>query len=146
MDLRNTPLTNKGVDHWDNFSIRVSTPEGNATIIITESKSGVVENIFYMIGKQGSSLNAWAYAFAQQTLNSIKFKGLASTISDLEGITSDRSPRDPTVLHSMSGPEALCIALKEYRKTFNQPEPNAEYYRPPSIGFRNAEVGYDIVE
>ncbi len=141
--MSDLPKSVKGVDRWDHFSIRVSTPEGMATIVIVENNPGEVVNIFYNIGKAGSSIHAYAFTLAQLALVNIQKRGLVMAIEELSNITTDRHPHDVSGLHARSGPEALSIALIEYKRTIPglQDDTIARGYRPPTLGPRDERYG-----
>lgn len=99
---------------YENVSIQLKTPDGEATIIIAENASGEIYNIQMFIGKCGSSLSAWCNALAKMTTFSLKHIPLDTVIAELEDISSDRyASKDGVTIRS--GPEALSMALQRYK-------------------------------
>jgi hypothetical protein len=103
----------------NNYNFRVPSPDGPATIFITESPDGPFIQIF--IGKAGTSVAAWSDALAAMTTFALRSTSLDEVINALADITTDRiAYRGDT--SSRSGPEALVIALRTYREILRETE------------------------
>jgi hypothetical protein len=101
----------------NNYSFRVPSPDGPATVIISEMPSGPHIQIF--IGKAGTSVAAWSDALAAMTTFALQSTSLDEVINALADITTDRIAfRGDT--YSRSGPEALVIALRTYREILKE--------------------------
>lgn len=122
---------------WSNITYRLETPDGTAIVQIVENADAPngIENIFFAIGKAGSSVNAYCDALAKMTLYALRSHTLTEVINELSSITSDRPPTktiDGIVLRS--GVDALFLALLNWRNDKNSPyvvEDNL--YTPPYL-------------
>jgi len=111
-------LTTKTRTKWDNVTIKLRCPEGTAFIEIAEEYPGKINRISITIGKAGSSVNAQAYAIAELTTELFNLgKSINDVIAKLTGITSDRVVRAESGVDVRSIPEALILALHQYRST-----------------------------
>jgi len=103
---------------YDNITFHIPTPDGTANIIILEERPGKIVKIFMMVGKAGSSINAYCYALAEMTVHSLcNGSDIHEVIALLGSITSDRTARIGGGAVCRSGPEALQMALMKYRNT-----------------------------
>jgi len=134
--MASLPELRQDVNKWDNISVRVSTPEGMATIFISEHKPGYIHSIQIFIGKAGQPIRAMAEALANSVLLSISKTGINNTIEYLDGLSSDRVSRySNNDLIAKSLPDALAIALGVYKRT-TLPR-RLKNYRPPKMKKRD---------
>jgi hypothetical protein len=124
---------------FDNYTFNIRTPEGTANVIIVEDEPGKIGEIFFNIGKAGSSIDAFCYALAKMVVRTLEHgRKLEDVISDLSNITSARKIYDTKGISCSSGPEALYLALFRYSvmvKDFTKVTYD-EDYRPPRWGAR----------
>ena len=96
---------------YDNYTFSLSTPDGDANIIIVECEGKIIR-VDIMIGKAGSSVAAWCNAFSRM-LTFALLHGLPfdTVIEELTDIATDRYQyKDGIPIRS--GPEAIAIALR----------------------------------
>lgn len=100
----------------NSISIKTTTPDGSAYIIIDEDYPGKISRIYFNVGRSGTSVNAWAHCVAELVTELLREgKSLNDVINILSNITSQRSTRSINGLECRSGPDALFIALMKYR-------------------------------
>lgn len=99
---------------YENYTFSLPTPDGDATICITEDKN-VIVRVDITIGKAGSSVAAWCNGFSRMLTFALN-QGvvLDSVIEELSDIASDRY-QFADGIPIRSGPEAMAIAFKKYR-------------------------------
>lgn len=100
---------------YENYTFSLPTPDGDATISITEDEHGRINRVDIIIGKSGSSVAAWCNAFSRMlTFALIHGLPLETVIDELSDIASDRYQFGDGI-PIRSGPEAMAIAFKKYR-------------------------------
>lgn len=104
-------------DSFNGISLKYDTPDGPAYIHIVEESPGKIKQIFFTVGKAGTSVNAWAFALAEMTTYALEHgASLHEIINKLSNITSERLVRSAGMnLHS--GPDALFLSLLKYRQS-----------------------------
>lgn len=102
-------------DVYENFTFHIPSPDGTATIIISENIDGSLYRIDMSIGKTGASVLAWCNALSRMTTFAISAGiSINKVVEELKDIATDRvSINDGIPIRS--GPEALAIALDRYR-------------------------------
>lgn len=121
---------------FDSITFRIPTPEGTASIIIVEDSPGTIHRIFFSIGKAGTGVNAWAFALAEMVVSNLQHRKLVDIINELSGITSSRWMYSENGVPCRSGPEALYLALIQYRNIYKHNHKNVTYdedYEPPRM-------------
>lgn len=105
------------IEVLQNEVIRVRTPDGTLFAIVVENDDGSINSFQFTVGKSGTAVTAWANALASiMTLAIKKGATLEELMSELSGITSDRSAR--TVESTCrSGPEGVWMALVRYKRS-----------------------------
>ncbi len=94
--------------------IQLATPVGQANVIIVEGEDGEVLHVDMLIGKAGSDVAAFCNALSKMATFAIQGMGLDAVIAELSDIATDRV----TIVNGVtcrSGPEAMAIALRQYR-------------------------------
>ena len=114
------------------LNFRIRTPDGTATINIAHDPDDMVkiEHVEINIGKAGSSVAAWSNAFAKMVILALQ-NGvpLDIVIAQLSDIATDRVVvRDGITCRS--GPEALAIALRSYRRYIPRKLKEEKDYEP----------------
>ncbi len=99
---------------YDNYTFTLPTPDGTASIFISENSNGTIYRVDMTIGKAGSSVAAWCNALSRMTTFALRFIPLDVVIDELEDISSDRFQLARGIA-IRSGPEALSIALQKYK-------------------------------
>ena len=117
---------------WNNVTYKLYTPDGSAIISIAEDKGEIV-HISFMIGKAGSSINAYCYSIAQLVTEIVKTSGISKALELLSGISTDRSIRYKSGILCRSGVEALYIALLGWRNDRFKKPTQSEDYKPPKF-------------
>ena len=120
-------------EFYNGVSIRYLTPDGAAYINIVEDYPGKIRQIFFSVGKAGTSVNAWAFSLAEMTTFALQRESLHEVINKLSNITSERMVRVPNGMHIHSGPEALFLALVKYRQSLPKQKTS---WHPPKINRR----------
>jgi hypothetical protein len=95
------------------FAFRWSTPDGNATIFVTETNP---ISVSITIGKAGTSVAGWAYALAELVNLALKNSSIDEVIDILTNITTHQSAFNSNGMQCRSTPEAVSFALIEYRR------------------------------
>lgn len=112
------------------YSYKVDTPDGMMFVQILEDDQRRPFQILIMIGKAGSSLNAWSDAVARLVSRLLPAAGVHGAIEELSNITSDRPMRRLArgeTIHS--APEGIAYALLKYtQEKFKHAQ--AGYTRP----------------
>lgn len=105
------------MDKFPTITFQIPSPDGTAYIQILEypDKPGEIYRIIFQLGKAASPVNAWADALARMVSAALN-NGVSinSILDELSEITTDKSVRHGTMF-CRSGPEALYIALLQYR-------------------------------
>ena len=111
------------------YSFKFLTPDGNATIFISEKEIGKIERIDYFIGKAGSSVAAWSHALIE-FINFAFDKNipLNDVINKISNITTGMNVRSISGIKCKSGPDAIFLALMKYRGMSNRN--NIPYVKP----------------
>lgn len=128
-------------DTFETLTVRVRTPDGTMFVIILEDKAGKPIGININIGKAGSPLVAWAQATAVLITRLLESGiGVNDIISELSELRAERAPvlSGAGQVPIRSGPDGLCFALMEYRKSkfkdlVSTLEGGDENYRPPTL-------------
>jgi hypothetical protein len=123
-------------DAFASSSIRVDTPDGTMYVFVMEDETKVPFKIQVIIGKSGSSVQAWAYGMAELISSMLASKRFTihDVIVHLSGITTDKYKRLLEGPEVRSGVEGLVIALLKYRDSVFTPAQLDDSYRPPSFG------------
>lgn len=100
---------------YENYTFSLPTPDGDATIVISEHSDGKIYRVDITIGKAGSSVAAWCNGFSRMLTFALN-QGVAldAVIEELTDIASDRY-QFADGIPIRSGPEAMAIAFKKYR-------------------------------
>ena len=99
---------------FDNYTFTLPTPDGTASIFISENSNGTIYRVDMTIGKAGSSVAAWCNALSRMTTFALRYISLDDVIKELEDISSDRFQLAKGIA-IRSGPEAMSIALQKYK-------------------------------
>ena len=103
------------MEMYENYTFSLSTPDGEATIIISEQPNGNIYRTDIIIGKAGSSVAAWCNGFSRMLTFALnQGVSLDLVIEELTDIASDRFQFSDGI-PIRSGPEAMAIAFKKYR-------------------------------
>lgn len=106
-----------GQGKWNNTTIRVPSGDGTLFVSIVEGEDGKPCAIMITIGKAGSSVRAWAHTFARiLTMALEKGATVEDIITELSSQRGDRSTPSIGGQRVTSGPEAVYVALMEYRR------------------------------
>lgn len=109
-----SPSLHKDIDVFNNYNFYIPSPDGKATITISEYEDGSIYRIDMNIGKSGASVAAWCNALSRMTTFALKNFSLEQVIKELEDISSDRFIYS-NGMAIRSGPEALYVALTQYK-------------------------------
>ncbi len=100
---------------YENYTFALPSPDGDATIVISEHADGSIYRVDITIGKAGSSVAAWCNGFSRMLTFALnQGVSLDSVISELTDIASDRY-QFADGIPIRSGPEAIAFAFKKYR-------------------------------
>lgn len=107
-------LTTANEKVWQSNVVRILTPDGTIFVLIDEDAKGNPEQIRVQIGKAGSALAAWTFAFSQLLTMSLQH---GVTIEDVIGVLSNTNS-DKLVYNRTtpikSGPAGVVQALMSY--------------------------------
>ena len=119
---------------------KVRTPDGTMFVIVLDDDNGKPVGVQINIGKAGSSLSAWANATTALVTKMLDSGiGLNEVITELSELTTDKIVLSGDAnIPVRSGPDGLCYALMEYRKSkfkdlVRTLEGGDENYRPPTL-------------
>lgn len=104
--------------YYSSVTYKLPTPEGEAIITIVEDE-GKIDNIFFSIGKAGSSVNAYCDAIARLVIIALKHETISFVLDELSSITSDRQLSTGKGVVFRSGVEVLYLALMDYSRDKN---------------------------
>lgn len=104
------------------YAFRWSTPDGSATIFITETDPITIS---ITIGKAGTSIAGWAYALSELVNLALKNSSIDEVIDILTNITTHQSAFNSNGVQCRSTPEAVSFALIEYRRIKAKEKNNA---------------------
>lgn len=124
---------------FETLTFRVRTPDGTMFVIVLDDVKGKPIGIHINIGKAGLPLSAWANATAALITRMLEAGvGINEIITELSELTTDKSVLSGDgQVPIRSGPDGLCFALMEYRKSKYRELVGTldgnEDYRPPTL-------------
>lgn len=104
------------VEKFESKTIRTTTPDGTMFTIIDENPDGTIAQIRVEIGKSGSKIRAWTFAFSQLVSMLIqRGASIEDIITVVSNTNSDKLVYDKTT-PIRSGPAGFVQALMIYKE------------------------------
>jgi hypothetical protein len=102
---------------FNTSTYQIHSPDGLMFVIVMEDENGNLCGLEVKVGKAGGALRAWAHCFGRLLTMCVE-KGwtLEEIIEELSSQTSDSLRTSVTGVVCRSGPEAVYLALLDYRR------------------------------